>query len=200
MNTLSLSFEGQQVRFVGTSEKPEWVAADIVAILYPDVESKQRTTYLRKVPEEWKGKKAVMTPGGLQKMITLTEEGIRCLIVRSSSLRAKKLAQVLGIEILIPSKEQKCLGLIMESFSHLNPVPQFFVSGFRIDLYFPSHRIAVECDELDHNCYNRIAEKQRQDLITQVLGCQFIRFNPDEDNFCIGRVINRIIQTIYEEV
>ncbi|MCC5655310.1 MAG: hypothetical protein ACYTXT_35380 [Nostoc sp.] len=26
-------FESQQVRFVGTPEKPEWVAADIVALL-----------------------------------------------------------------------------------------------------------------------------------------------------------------------
>ncbi|MEH2293999.1 hypothetical protein [Nostoc sp.] len=32
-------FESQQVRFIGTPEKLEWVAADIVAILYPQADS-----------------------------------------------------------------------------------------------------------------------------------------------------------------
>ncbi|MCC5633796.1 hypothetical protein LC613_40985 [Nostoc sphaeroides CHAB 2801] len=32
-------FESQEVRFVGTPEKLEWVAADIVAILYPQADS-----------------------------------------------------------------------------------------------------------------------------------------------------------------
>jgi len=79
------SGQSWDVRWVGTSDNPEWVAADVVAVLYPDVDPKDRTTYLRSVPTEWKGLQKVQTPGGEQKMITLFEAGLYCLIARSSS-------------------------------------------------------------------------------------------------------------------
>ena len=81
-------FQGHRVRFVGTPEKPEWVGVDVVEVLYPDVESKNRSTYLRRVPDEWKGLQKVQTLGGLQDMITLYEPGMYCLIARSNSSMA----------------------------------------------------------------------------------------------------------------
>lgn len=81
----SSSNDNWQIRFVGTAEIPEWVGADLIAILYPDVEPKNRTTYLRSVPDEWKGRCKVQTPGGLQEMVTVYESGFYCLIARSNS-------------------------------------------------------------------------------------------------------------------
>ena len=77
-----------QVRFVGTPETLEWVAADVVAVLYPDVDQRNRTTYLRNVPIEWKGLHFSQTLGGLQDMVTLLEPGLYHLIARSDSPRA----------------------------------------------------------------------------------------------------------------
>jgi hypothetical protein len=78
-------FEGQEIRFVGTSEVPEWIGSDIVAILYPEVDPKNRATYLRGVPSEWKGLQKVQTLGGAQDMATVFEPGLYSLIARSSS-------------------------------------------------------------------------------------------------------------------
>jgi prophage antirepressor-like protein len=78
-------FQGYTVRFVGTADKPEWVASDVVAVLYPEVDPKNRTTYLRNVPDKWKGLRKVQTLGGPQEMVTLFESGMYYLINRSNS-------------------------------------------------------------------------------------------------------------------
>ena len=84
-NLSVFTFEHQEVRFVGTIDKPEWIAADIVAILYPDASRSSYSKYLSKVPAQWKGKKQILTPGGKQKLTTLYEPGLYCLIGRSDS-------------------------------------------------------------------------------------------------------------------
>lgn len=84
-NLVSRMFQDKEVRFVGTADYPEWVAADIVAILYPEVEIKNRTTYLRGIPSEWKGLQKVQTLGGTQTMATIYEPGLYSLISRSNS-------------------------------------------------------------------------------------------------------------------
>lgn len=78
-------FEGLEIRFVGTVDAPEWVAADIVAVLYPESRKENLSNYLSKVPVEWKGNKLVITPGGKQSMVTLYEPGLYALIARSES-------------------------------------------------------------------------------------------------------------------
>ena len=84
-NLVSRMFQDKEVRFVGTTDRPEWVAADIVAILHPEVEIKNRTTYLRGIPSEWKGLQKVQTLGGTQAMATIYEPGLYALISRSNS-------------------------------------------------------------------------------------------------------------------
>lgn len=82
-------FDGFQVRFVGTPERPEWVGADVVNVLYPAaIVNKDQHKYLAKVPDEWKDRKPVPTPGGIQEMTTLLEPGLYFLISRSDSPRA----------------------------------------------------------------------------------------------------------------
>jgi prophage antirepressor-like protein len=93
-------FESQEVRFVGTPKKLEWVAADIVAILYPQADSRNYSNYLGKVPATWKDHKPIMTPGGKQKMATLYEPGLYYLIGRSDSPIAVPFQQWLYEDVL----------------------------------------------------------------------------------------------------
>ncbi|MEX0272708.1 Bro-N domain-containing protein [Leptolyngbyaceae cyanobacterium UHCC 1019] len=78
-------FEGLEVRFVGTIEVPEWVARDVVLVLYGEGARNNVTNYLSKVPVEWKGIKQINTPGGRQELTTLYEPGLYALIARSES-------------------------------------------------------------------------------------------------------------------
>ena len=38
----------------------------------------------------------------------------------------------------------------MKTFHGEKMKRQFKIGNYRIDLYFPEHKIAVECDEFDH--------------------------------------------------
>ena len=84
-NLVSRMFQDKEVRFVGTADRPEWVAADIVAILYPEATRVNYSNHLSKVQAEWKGIKNVNTPGGTQSMTTISEPGLYFLIARSNS-------------------------------------------------------------------------------------------------------------------
>lgn len=108
-NITPFNFQGSEIRLVGTADKPEWVAADIIAILYPDVRARDRANYLRRIPEEWKGstqvydsgenhreesnhnsfmvstKRSSPSNGQYRNMVTVTEPGLYHLIFRSDS-------------------------------------------------------------------------------------------------------------------
>jgi very-short-patch-repair endonuclease len=110
------------------------------------------------------------------------------------------IAQDLNISIssnIAITKEQKTIGEIMRTFKHLKLIPQYKVAPYRIDLYFPDERIAVECDEWGHRDYPLEKEHFRQSYIKQKLLCTFVRYNPDCKGFHIGDVIHEIIMLIY---
>ena len=69
---------------------------------------------------------------------------------------------------------------------------QYSVLSYRIDLYFHTCKLAIEVDELRHADRNVNNEIERQRALERELNCVFIRINPDERNFNILRVINKI--------
>jgi very-short-patch-repair endonuclease len=72
---------------------------------------------------------------------------------------------------------------------------QYSVLKYRIDLYFPKYKLAIECDEKAHK--NKIEEDiKRENDIKSILNCTFIRYQPEEKDFCISFVINCIYQHI----
>lgn len=93
--------------------------------------------------------------------------------------------------------EQKTINQIRRAFIHLTTIPQYKVASYYIDLYFPSHKIAVECDEQGHRRYLPENEIKRQKYIESTLNCTFVRYNPDALDFNIGDVINQLIVLIY---
>ena len=95
---------------------------------------------------------------------------------KSSKLNA--LADILGVKLhknkwLV--KEQGSLQNIMDVFKGEEMLTQFNVDGYRIDLYFPRHKLAVECDEFGHKDRDIECEVRRQKYIESKLGCQFIQ-------------------------
>lgn len=93
-------------------------------------------------------------------------------------------------------KEQDCIGSLLKAFSHKKPKTQYVVGKYRIDLYFKEQKLAIECDEFNHKYRNKEYENTRENFIKKELNCKFIRFNPDDKNFCIFKLINKIMKEI----
>ncbi|HEU0144715.1 MAG TPA: BRO family protein [Nitrososphaera sp.] len=72
-------FEGKQVRFVGTSEFPEWIADDVGDAL----EIKNVRQNLQSFDDDEKGVCTIYTLGGTQAMLTVKEPGLYRLIFKS---------------------------------------------------------------------------------------------------------------------
>lgn len=126
-------FESQEVRYVGDADNPEWVAADIVAVLYPESAAKDRSNYLASVPSEWKGMKPVHTPGGRQSMVTLFEPGFYCLVARSNSPLAVKFQKWVYEEVL-PSIRKTGSYSLSQRYSALVPPARERLENIRLGL------------------------------------------------------------------
>ena len=76
-------------------------------------------------------------------------------------------------------------------------VPQFAIGPFyRIDLYLPKHKIAIECDEFRHEAYDRRKDETRERFISDQLGCRWVRFDPYSPEYCPFLVIRRILRLV----
>ena len=71
-------------------------------------------------------------------------------------------------------------------------IHQFSAGKYRIDLYFPKYKLAIECDEFDHRDRDIEYEAERQKNIEMLLDCTFVRFNPDAKDFCILKTVNKV--------
>ncbi len=91
--------------------------------------------------------------------------------------------------ISIESDISKC---ILTTFHGHIMVHQYRIEEFKIDLYFPEYKLAIECDEHNHVSYKNNKDSERQLIITQKLGCKFIRFNPNKKDFNVFILLNDI--------
>ena len=97
MSNLSVfTFECQEVRFVGTADKPEWIASDVGKVL----EIKNVRQLLAKFSEDEKGVCNIYTPGGEQSVLTVTEPGLYRLIFKSRKAIAKRFQRWIFHEVL----------------------------------------------------------------------------------------------------
>ena len=100
--TLSLTWEGRTVRMVGTPEAPEWIARDVCAVLGIDADHGAR------IPVYEKGLQTVETPGGPQKMATVTEAGLYRLIFTSRRPEAERFKSWVVGEVLPAIRKHGC--------------------------------------------------------------------------------------------
>ena len=97
---------------------------------------------------------------------------------------------------VINTKEQTVLRSIKDAFEGEDVQAQYTVIGYRIDLYFHKHKLAIEVDELGHADRNLDNEIERQKPLERELNCVFIRINPDEKDFNIFKEINKMCRHI----
>ena len=111
-------------------------------------------------------------------------------------LTKRRLIHKLGISMELPARiyiEQEIVPQLQTAFGHYPSVQQFSVGSYRIDLYFPAQKVAVECDEHSHAGYDQTAEAARQQFVQDQLGCSFVRFDPHDKCFCLMKLINQIM-------
>jgi very-short-patch-repair endonuclease len=138
---------------------------------------------------------------GDQNTNVLNTTGLKQLLSKCKSGQVEKLIKTLKgeydidlrLDVIYPYFEASYISIIQNAFAHIPSQTQFFIGKYRIDLYFPKEKIAVECDEKNHSNRNPNEEKERENYITEQLNCRFVRFNPNENCFNIGKVINQII-------
>jgi len=95
--------------------------------------------------------------------------------------------------------EEETLAPLMTVFASSCPVRQFSCGLYRIDLYFPAQKVAVECDEGGHAHYSFEAEYERQRFLEQQLCCHFVRYNPHAADFSIYKLIAQLIPMLTSE-
>ena len=82
---------------------------------------------------------------------------------------------------------------ILTTFDGNVMIPQYRINNYLIDLYFPEHLLAIECDENHHeNKTNIICDKIRENELIHTLGCRFIRFSPNKKDFNLFKLLNDI--------
>lgn len=91
--------------------------------------------------------------------------------------------------------EEKTIPFIMESLKNIySLIYQYRVDNYFIDLYIPELNLAIECDENGHRFYDKQKELEREQYVKNKLGCEFIRYNPNDKNFKVTDVVNEIIK------
>lgn len=89
-------FQGHDVRFVGTPDKPEWVAKDVCDVL--GINNSREA--LARLEDYQKGVITTDTLGGIQKLATVTEPGLYGLIFTSRKEIAKEFQHWVFSEVL----------------------------------------------------------------------------------------------------
>ena len=69
---------------------------------------------------------------------------------------------------------------------------QHYVLGYRIDIYIPEYKLAIEVDELGYCTRDLKSEIERQKIIEEELSCEFITIDPSKENFDIVGTFSRI--------
>jgi very-short-patch-repair endonuclease len=127
---------------------------------------------------------------------------IKKILSTCRSIKKQELCKLLNIPIhnIALVKEEKYNGIIHKVFKNESMVDQYKCGKYKIDLYFTHYKIAIECDEFNHKDRDPEYEKIREDFIKKNLDCTFIRYNPDEPNFDIYGVLNKIHDTIVSKI
>lgn len=204
-------FKGNSLQAISLNNEPWFIGKDVATILgyknVSDALSKHVRDRHRKTLTYKEscglGVSSLWTRGSYKSKVLISMGGIKQLVSSSNMPNAIELCKYLGIETggyNNVKKEQRTLLQIMQAFSGEDMQRQYSVSEgkYRIDLYFPKYKLAIECDEYGHRDRPAGYDETRQQYIEDKLGCHFIRYNPDSKNFSIFKVINRIIKYIYK--
>ena len=128
-------------------------------------------------------------PKDSQKFVTyIGEEGIIELLVGSQQPLTKEPAEYMGIKVIghkYIRNEADTIYTMQKVFEGILMKRQFSIRSYRINLYFPEHKLATECDEHNHKDRGINYEIRRQKFIENQLSCKFLRYNLDAKRFYV---------------
>ena len=96
-------------------------------------------------------------------------------------------------------KEAGTIYTIQKVFEEISMKRQLRIGSYRINLYFPKHKLATECNKHDHKDGDITYEIRWQKFIEDQLNCKFIRYCPDAKDVMIESVLNKIFECIYQK-
>lgn len=99
-----LDYLGDRIRVVGTRQRPEWIAADVAAVL--GIKNVRSTLAL--FDDDEKGVHTMDTPGGRQPLATVTEPGLYRLIFKSRRPEARDFRRWVFHEVLPSIRRHGC--------------------------------------------------------------------------------------------
>lgn len=136
----------------------------------------------------------------------LSQEGVYTL---ASTMRGKSKGALLNhlksvgydSELHIIELERKEIEFFAELGEALEPMSltlntQHHVLSYRLDGYIPSLNLAIEYDE-EHHKHNTKHDKNRQTIIENELGCDFIRLSELDSNAKnIGKIMAKVVDKL----
>jgi len=137
----------------------------------------------------------------------INEDGLSKLILQSNKPKSIHIAKDLDITVKMKylRKEIEVVSFIQSFLTGLK-IPFEFqksVDKYRIDLFLPIQKLAIEIDENGHKDRNQMYEQTREETLTTLLSCKFMRINPDDRDFnialCLSNITRVIIETIQRE-
>ena len=188
-------FEGKEIQVKVIDNEPWFLAGDIAKAL--NIKNVSEMVRGANIKENERNIFPNKTRGGKQKQIFVTRLGLKKVLANSKKPNAAQLSESLGLGMCIYTRvEASHIGNIRKAFKDILSIDEYAVGKYNVDLYFPSLNLVIECDQNNHNHYNRQTEKERENYIKDKLGCTFIRFNPDEPGFMVGDIIYQISKFI----
>ena len=97
--------------------------------------------------------------------------------------------------------EYKMLNELCDFFDelHIKYIKQYYVLSYKIDLFLPDYNLSVEYDEDQHK-FKQKYDKNRENNIKDILGCEFVRIKENETvGTAIGRILKEIGGDIFNE-
>lgn len=116
------------------------------------------------------------------------------ILNRSRKPTAKQMIKDLSLDLSQKTevKEANILNDIIDFIGDEEYKLQYACGKYRIDLYIPRYKIAIEVDENGHNNYDKIKETEREDYIKKNLTTKIVRINPDVPNFRIAKELGKL--------
>lgn len=139
------------------------------------------------------------------KVVLITRDGVVEILLKTRKRLSQDVLHLLKefkIDITnrkCLTKEQQTLSAITNAFKMEKFEDQYKVGCYYLDLYFIDHKIVIECDENGHADRKPYNERKRMDYVNTTFNIDdshWVRYNPDEHDFDISKVIGKIYTLI----
>lgn len=137
-----------------------------------------------------------ITNGGEQVVTFITYNGLLKILTKGRKQSIYDFACAIGIDMKTTSFtciETSTINCICKTFAGEDMIKQYKVNNYKVDLYFPKKRLAIECDEEFHcKTTNAGKDRIREESIKSQLNCAFIRYKPYAKDFDMFALLNQV--------